>query len=186
VRVYAFDEKYRLQSISEAEQGRYVPPGHWQLTTVAQTVFDGERARVLHHDEMEWASALNPDILSVLLVSPERMSIVNLYEYVQYLNDNRQKTQRYEIALWKKLIYPLATLVMMALALPFAYSQDRMSAVSVKVFTGVMLGILFNMLNGLFSNLGAINSWQPLFAAVTPSVIFLLAAGSMLWWVERR
>jgi lipopolysaccharide export system permease protein len=58
--------------------------------------------------------------------------------------------------------------------------------VSVKVFTGVMLGILFNMLNGLFSNLGAINSWQPLFAAVTPSIIFLLAAGSMLWWVERR
>jgi lipopolysaccharide export system permease protein len=186
VRVYAFDESYRLQSISSAEKGRYVPPGHWQLTNVAQTVFEGERAHVLHHDEMEWASALNPDILSVLLVVPERMSIITLYEYVQYLKDNRQKTQRYEIALWKKLIYPFATLVMMALALPFAYAQDRMSAVSVKVFTGVMLGILFNMLNGLFSNLGAINSWQPLFAAVTPSIMFLLAAGSMLWWVERR
>jgi lipopolysaccharide export system permease protein len=186
VRVFTFDESYHLQSISEAEQGRYVPPGHWQLTNMAQTVFDGERARVLHQDEVAWASALNPDILSVLMVTPDRMSFFTLYDYVQYLGDNRQKSERYEIAIWKKIIYPFATLVMMALALPFAYSHDRMSAVSVKVFAGVMLGVLFNMLNGLFSNLGAINSWQPLFAAVTPTIMFLLAAWSMMWWVERR
>ncbi|MDP1654311.1 MAG: LPS export ABC transporter permease LptG [Rhodocyclaceae bacterium] len=184
--VYAFDEKHRLHSISEAENGRYVPPDHWQLTNVAQTRFEDERAVVLRHDELKWTSALNPDILSVLLVVPDRMSLVNLYQYIRHLSDNQQKTQRYEIALWKKLIYPLATLVMMALALPFAYAHDRMAVVSVKVFIGVMLGILFHMLNGLFSHLGVINSWQPLISAMTPSVIFLLAAGSMLWWVERR
>ncbi len=91
-------------------------------------------------------------------------------------SDNQQKTQRYEIALWKKLIYPLAVLVMMALALPFAYMQDRMGAVSVKVFAGIMLGIAFHMLNGLFSSLGVINSWPPFFSAITPSALFLLAA----------
>jgi len=74
----------------------------------------------------------------------------------------------------------------MVLALPFAYLQDRMGAVSVKVFTGIMLGIGFHMLNGLFSNLGAINSWPPYFSAMTPSALFLLAAAGMLWWVERR
>jgi lipopolysaccharide export system permease protein len=114
------------------------------------------------------------------------MSLVNLYQYIRHLSENKQKTQRYEIALWKKLVYPFATLVMMALALPFAYRHDRMVAVSVQVFAGVMLGILFHMLNGLFSHLGVINSWQPLVAATTPSVIFLLAAASMLWWAERR
>lgn len=186
VRVYAFDEKHRLHSISEAETGRYVPPDHWQLTNVAQTRFEDERAVVLRHDEIKWTSALNPDILSVLLVVPDRMSLVNLFQYIRHLSDNQQKTQRYEIALWKKLIYPLATLVMMALALPFAYAHDRMAVVSVKVFIGVMLGILFHMLNGMFSHLGVINDWRPLVSAVTPSVIFLLAAGSMLWWVERR
>lgn len=186
IRVYAFDEKYHLNSISEAEAGNYVPPDHWRLTNVVQTHFEGERARVARVDEVKWASALNPDILSVLLVVPERMSLVNLYQYIRHLSDNRQKTERYEIALWKKLIYPLATLVMMALALPFAYAHDRMAAVSVKVFAGVMLGILFQMLNGMFSHLGVINSWRPMVAAMTPSIMFLLAAGSMLWWVERR
>jgi lipopolysaccharide export system permease protein len=61
-----------------------------------------------------------------------------------------------------------------------------MAVVSVKVFIGVMLGIFFHMLNGMFSHLGVINSWTPLVSAVTPSVMFLLAAASLLWWVERR
>lgn len=186
VRVYAFDQDYHLRSISEAEQGSYLPPDRWRLTNVVQTLFEGDQASVQRQDAMEWVSALNPNILSVLLVVPERMSLVNLYQYIQHLSDNRQKTQRYEIALWKKLVYPLATLVMMALALPFAYRHDRMTAVSVKVFAGVMLGILFHMLNGMFSHLGVINSWRPFVAAMTPSVMFLLAAGAMLWWVERR
>ncbi|MDO8932438.1 MAG: LPS export ABC transporter permease LptG [Rhodocyclaceae bacterium] len=186
VRIYEFDQKYQLRSISEAETGQFFPPDRWMLANVVQTLFEGESARVAKIPTAEWHSALNPDILSVLMVVPERMSLVTLYLYVRHLSDNQQKTERYEIALWKKFFYPLAVLVMMALALPFAYTHDRMTAVSIKVFAGVMIGITFHMLNGLFSHLGVINSWRPFFAAITPSALFLLAAGGMLWWVERR
>lgn len=186
VKVYTFDSAYRLTQVSEAERGLFTPSGHWQLKNVVQTRFEDGRAYVSKEDEYNWKSALNPDILSVLMVKPDRMSIVNLYQYIRHLSENRQKTERYEIAMWKKIVYPLATLVMMALALPFAYTHDRMTVVSVKVFSGVMLGILFHMLNHLFAHLGVINNWRPLFAAVTPSVMFLLAAGTMLWWAERR
>lgn len=186
IRVYTFDERYRLRAISEAEKGSYLPSGQWRLDNVAQTLFEDEKSRVVRRETVDWRSALNPDILSVLLVQPERMSLVNLYQYIRHLSDNQQKTDRYEIALWKKLIYPLAALVMMALALPFAFIHERTVAVSAKVFAGVMLGIVFHMLNGLFSHLGIINHWTPWIAAVTPSVIFLVAAGALLWWVERR
>lgn len=186
IRIYEFDQQYQLQSISEAESGIYLPPDRWRLVTVVQTIFEGERARINRLEEAEWHSALNPDILSVLMVVPDRMSLVNLYLYIRHLADNQQKTQRYEIALWKKLTYPFAALVMMVLALPFAYMQDRMGAVSIKVFAGVMIGIAFHMLNGLFSSLGVINSWLPLTAAITPSIMFLGGAAAMIWWVERR
>ncbi len=186
VKVYDFDVEHRMRSISEAATGHYAAGSGWQLRKVIQTHFDAAGTRIEEHETLQWQSALNPDILLVLLVVPERMSLVSLYQYIRHLSENNQKTQRYEIAWWKKILYPLATLVMMALALPFALSHDRMSAVSVKVFTGVMLGIFFHMLNGLFSHLGMINSWRPLISAITPSVIFLLAAASMLWWVERR
>jgi lipopolysaccharide export system permease protein len=186
VRIYQFDRNYRLKSISEAKRGRYLPPDRWKLTDVAQTSFDRDRAQVARIPEMEWRSELNPDILTVLMVVPERMSLASLYLYIRHLVENRQSAQRYEIALWKKLIYPAATLVMMFLALPFGYMHDRSGNVSVKVFAGVMLGVAFHLLNGLFSSLGVINSWTPLLAAVTPSLLFLAAAAALLWWLERR
>lgn len=186
VRVFEFDERFQLLSISEAESGRYTKDGAWMLDQVVRTMFMSEAAKVERFDTLAWKSALTPDLLAVLLVVPERMSLINLYLFIRHLSGNQQKTDRYDIAMWKKLVYPLAALVMLALALPFAYMQDRMGAVSIRVFAGIMLGIGFHMLNGLFSSLGVINSWAPFFSAITPSVIFLLAAAGMLWWVERR
>lgn len=186
VRIYEFDEQSALRSISEAEEGAFVRPDHWHLTKVVQTLFEGDRTRVVRKEEMNWQSSVNPEILTVLLVSPEHMSVANLVLYIRHLSENRQTTDRYYIALWKKLVYPLASLVMLALALPFAFLQTRMGGVSVRVFSGIMLGILFHMLNGLFSSLGTINAWPAPLAAVTPSVLFLLTAMGMLWWVERR
>jgi lipopolysaccharide export system permease protein len=153
---------------------------------VVRNVLDGNSSRVEHSDEDVWHSAVTPDLLAVLMVSPERMSLLSLLNYTEHLSENRQKSERYQIALWKKLIYPLAALVMVALALPFGYSHNRVGGVSLKIFAGVMLGILFYALNGLFSNLGVINAWPPFASAVAPSAMFLLMAIGMLWWVERR
>jgi lipopolysaccharide export system permease protein len=186
VRIYEFDDRHQLLSISEADSGVHVSTNHWQLDNVVRTVFGSDRVSVERVDSFEWRSALSPDILTVLMVAPARMTIVNLYLYINHLSENQQKTQRYEIAMWKKLIYPAAALVMMALALPFGYLHDRQGNVSVKVFLGIMLGITFHLLNGLFSSLGVINVWPPAVAALTPSVLFLIAAAAMTWWVERR
>lgn len=186
VRIYDFNDRHQLLTISEAESGAYLSADHWQLGNVVRTVFDGDRIRIERVDQFEWRSALTPDILTVLMVAPARMTIVNLYLYINHLAENQQKTERYEIAMWKKLVYPAAALVMMALALPFGYLHDRQGNVSVKVFFGIMLGITFHLLNGLFSSLGVINAWPPAVAALTPSMLFLLAAAAMTWWVERR
>ena len=186
VRIYDFDENAKLRSVTDAVEGVYVPPASWRLSGVVRTVLHGEQSEVVKLPDMDWRSALNPDILSVLMVSPERMSLLHLSAYTKHLAENSQKTQRYDIALWKKVIYPLAALVMVALALPFGYTHNRVSGVSLKIFSGVMIGVLFHMLNGLFSNLGAINSWSPIISAMAPSAIFMLAAIGMIGWVERR
>lgn len=186
IRIYEFDAQAQLVSVSEASEGEYLPPASWRLKNVVRTELDGNKGRVSTQAETIWKSALNPDILSVLLVRPESMSLLHLTSYLKHLRDNKQKTERYEIALWKKLVYPLAALVMIALALPFGYTHNRVAGVSLKIFAGVMIGIFFHMLNGLFSNLGAINSWPPLTSAAAPSLMFMVAAAAMLWWVERR
>jgi lipopolysaccharide export system permease protein len=186
VRIYEFDSEYRLVSISSAESGAFSGKGVWHLRNVVRTRFLGGGADVDQLDQMDWVSALTPDILSVLFVMPERMSAWNLYQYSRHLSENRQRTERYEIAMWKKLVYPFAVLVMMALALPFAYIHTRSGSVGVKVFSGIMLGIFFHMLNSLFSHLGLLQNWSPPVSALLPSMVFLFAAAMMMWWTERR
>jgi lipopolysaccharide export system permease protein len=185
VLIYEFDAAYRLRQMTEAERAEYAGDGRWRLLGVSQTLFSPAGPRTARHAEAEWRSAVNPDLLNVLIVVPERMSAWKLYKYLQHLADNRQKTERYEIALWKKLFYPLATLVMMALALPFAYMHARSGMVGIKVFLGIMLGILFHMLNSLFSHVGLLKEWPPIAAAAVPSLLFLATAMLMMFWIER-
>jgi lipopolysaccharide export system permease protein len=185
LRIFEFDADYRLKKMTTAERAEYRTKGVWDLVNVVQTSFN-PAPQTLRHAQSEWHSAVSPDLLDALIVKPERMSAWALHKYTQHLAGNRQKTERYEIALWKKLFYPLATLVMMALALPFAYMQARAGMVGVKVFLGIMLGIFFHMLNSLFSHIGLLQQWPPFAAAVIPSLAFLLSAVLMMWWVERR
>jgi lipopolysaccharide export system permease protein len=131
-------------------------------------------------------SEITPEIMAVLVAEPSKMSAVDLALFSRHLEENKQRSERYEIALWTKLLYPLAVFVMMALALPFAYLQSRSGGISLKIFIGIMIGVSFHLLNNLFSHIGLLNTWPPLATALTPSAVFLLAAIAALWWVERH
>lgn len=186
VRIYEFDDQMHLRSISEAAAGEHLNGSTWRLNDVQQTEFTADGARVEQLGTIEWKTVITPDMLAVLLVRPEKMSAWALYQYTRHLAKNHQRTERYEIALWKKLVYPFAALVMMGLALPFAYILVRAGGVGAKLFAGIMLGVLFHFLNTLFSHIGVLQGWPPFLSATMPSAIFLMIAMGMMWWVERR
>lgn len=199
LRVYEFDPQFRLRALLLAAEGRYTSDGQWLLTDVVETQLEPEAAARLTAtpetgvaqanrvkiDQKIWNSGLDPSIVSVLLVQPERMSALDLLHYVEHLRDNRQQVNRYEIALWKKIIYPFAALVMLALALPFGYLQTRSGGIALKVFSGIMLGVAFHFLNGLASHLGLLNTWPAWIAALVPSALALALALALLAWVDR-
>ncbi|ADE12634.1 LPS export ABC transporter permease LptG [Sideroxydans lithotrophicus] len=186
VSIYEFDATYHLRSITSAEHASYLDEDRWQLDGVRQTLFSKQGATTDNRPRAEWHTSLNPDILSVLLVVPEQMSAWNLYQYTMHLRENHQKTSRYEIAMWNKLVYPLAVLVMMLLALPFSAYQRREGGISGKIFMGIVLGLSFHFVGRLFANVGALNDWSPLLSATAMSWLFLALAMGMLWRTERR
>lgn len=186
VRLYTFDEGYRLRSISLAARAEYEGNRRWRLLDVVQTTFEGGKTSVQRIAEFNWQSMLDPALLTVLLVKPDKMSAWSLYSFSQHLKENHQKALRYEIALWTKLVYPIAVLVMMLLALPFANFQRRQGGVGAKIFAGIMLGLGFHFMNRLFGHLGLLNDWPPFFSAIAPTLMFLSVAIAMTWWQERR
>lgn len=186
ISIYEFDDSYHLRAITIAKRASFVATNRWQLEDVKQTRFEKQGTTTNNQPVLEWRSVLDPEMLSVLLVVPEQMSAWNLYQYVQHLRDNHQKTARYEIAMWTKLAYPFVVLIMLLLALPFAAYHRREEGVSVKIFLGIVLGLSFHFVGRLFANLGALNEWQPLMSAIAMPVLFLSLAAGMLWWTERR
>ena len=184
--IYNFDETFHLQTIVSAKRASYVQPGKWLLGEVLQTRFDKSGVTTLAAPSQDWQSSLTPGILSVMLVVPEQMSAYDLYKYAKHLKENKQQSARYEIAMWNKLIYPFALLVMMVLALPFASYQRRAGGVSVMVFMGIVLGLVFHFTGRLLASLGALNDWQPMVSATAMTGLFLVIGVVMLWWVERR
>jgi lipopolysaccharide export system permease protein len=186
IKVYVLDDKSQVLSVSVAERAEYAGEGSWNLTGVMRTRLLGDRTVVESFPQLQFHSSLTPAMFNVGMVVPERMAIANLYQYVQHLRENRQRTGRYEVAYWKKLIYPFAALVMIGLALPFCLGSQRAGNVSARVMLGVMLGMGFYLLNGLSSNLGVINGWPALPTAAAPSLLFLALAIFMLRAVDRR
>lgn len=186
LRIYEFDESFRLASISRAGKGAYEGANRWTLSEVEVTRFDGESALLERKPSVAWTSVLTPDILSVLKIVPERMSVLNLTAYIEHLRENRQKTTRYEIALWQKVLYPVAAIVMMILAIPFAIQSQRTGGTGGRIVLGILLGLGFHFAGRLFSHVGLLNDWPAAFSAGMPTLIFLAIAAGGLSHAERR
>jgi lipopolysaccharide export system permease protein len=196
IRMYEFDEHRYLLVIREAEQGSYDEGGFWNLKNVTETRVLEEvkpnpldtsyRAVSTFFAEQRLKSEVTPEILSVLLISPDKMSIMSLNKFIGHLEENKQDNKSYRLALWKKIVYPFTILVMLCLALPFGYLNARSGGISLKVFGGIILGMSFILFNTLFSHIGLLGEWPAVFTAILPLGMYLLIAIFGLFWVARR
>jgi len=186
VRLYQFDDQLRLKTMRVAESGSFIGSGAWTLVDVTTTELGPEEAKLTRQDSWTWDTVLRPSLLTVFQVAPEKLELGTLWDNMRILGAGTQKTSRFEIAFWNKLFFPAAVLVMMVLALPFAYFQRRAGGVGFRIFVGTMLGLAFFLVGRLFSNLGVLNDWSPLFSAVFPLAMFVAVTAVLLWWLERR
>jgi lipopolysaccharide export system permease protein len=200
-----------MRSLITAANATFSGNSTWRLNDVTETLFSNSRALPVPGTpapagqtiqstfgqetasvstrkvaNLDLVSEITPKILSVSRSDPERMSANELAVYTRHLAENRQETERFKIAFWKKLIDPLSIFVLMALALPFGYLHTRSGAVSLKIFIGIMIGVSFLLINSLFSHVGMLSTWPAFVTAAAPSLLFLLLAIVALRWVERH
>ena len=126
-------------------------------------------------------------MVAAAVLKPDRMATIDLFQYVRHLEANGQAAQRYEIEFWRKVFYPLSCLVMVVLALPFAYLHFRAGGITGYMFGGVMAGISFFLLNNVFGFVGNLQNWSPWITAAAPGLIYsLLSLAAFGWLVLRR
>ena len=173
VRVFEFDDNGRLRSLVFAKTGGYrEEPQRWRLEQIVQTLIDKDSAVSRTARAAYWRTDVTTDILSVYLIRPDQLSAFQLYRYIDHLQDNGQETEAYELAFWTKIITPLATAVMVILAIPFVFRHVRSGGFGRSLFIGIMLGLSFFVLDKGFGLIVQIYDIWPLLGALLPTVLF--------------
>jgi lipopolysaccharide export system permease protein len=192
LRIFEFDNQGYLVSMTQSDAARFGEHGDWLLTQVDRAEFtssDTQEPRVdrARTDTFRWPTQISAEMVSAAVLRPERMGTIDLFEYIGHLQANGQSALKYEIQFWKKVFYPLSCLVMVVLALPFAYLHFRSGSVASYVFGGVMAGISFVLLNNVLGDLGALQGWRPWFTAALPGLIYsVISLTAFSWLVIRR
>lgn len=187
LRLFEFDATGRLVQRLSAPRAQVDRTGLWTLedAELLQWPADGEPARTTQHARYEWPSTLGELVVAAAMLPAETMTTVDLWRYSSHLADQEQAAQRHQLQFWKRAFYPLACLVMVALALPFAYLQSRAGGVSLKVFGGIMLGISFVLLNNVAGHIGVLSDLTPWVVSAAPGLVYLLLSLAAFAWLVR-
>ena len=112
----------------------------------------------------------------------KQSSEMNYEELRRYIDDLQQSgfdTVRLKVQLQKKIAFPLITLVMAVLAIPFSASGRRGGAL-MGVAVALAIAVVYWMTAGLFEAMGNANQLPAMLAAWAPDFIFALAGGYLL------
>ncbi|PSJ79741.1 LPS export ABC transporter permease LptG [Neisseria iguanae] len=186
VKVWQHNEQYELVQVVEAEAAVLNTDGSWQLKNVRHSMIYNDHIEVKTEAEQRWETAINSKLMDVLLVDPDQMSVSELTTYIAHLKDNHQQTQAYSIAWWRKVMYPIAALVMVLVAYAFTPQTTRHGNIGLKLFGGICLGLAFHFAGRLFGFTSQLYGVPPFLAGTLPTVIFAIGAVYLIGKHEKR
>lgn len=194
IKIYDFNKNSRLISVTSAEQGNFSSLrtstgvlNSWSLESPEiLSINEKSEVKLTKFSELNISTKLSLKTIEALTIKPEKMSATELYSFINYLNLGNQKTNRYEIAYWKKVFYPFLLWIMILIALPAAYIHSRKGSVGFKIFLGMIVGITFHIGNSLFSHLGLLNTWPPITVAIIPSFLALIFGIFVFSWAKKN
>jgi LPS export ABC transporter permease LptG len=109
----------------------------------------------------------------------QEMSFGELDRYIRDLRQSGFDTKQLSVQLNRKLAFPLITLVMAGLAVPFALSMGKRGSLT-GIAAAIGLAVGYWLIASTFEALGDVNMLPSMLAAWTPDVLFALAGGYLL------
>ena len=176
----SFTQDRRLSTMLVAERATHAGD-HWMLEQVQLTQLDAEQTRVEETTLRRWDTAITPQLLTLDVVAPETLPILQLWPYAQYLKQQGMVYVDIELAFWRKVLQPLATLGLVLVAMSFIFGPLREGTMGARVFIGVIVGVVFRISQDFFGPASLIFGYDPLVAAVVPISVCWIGGLWLLW-----
>ena len=178
---YRFDNERHMLSASFARRAEF-DTDHWQLSDVSTTLFHEKNTEVVSTPVERWDVALSPQLLNTVVMTPDSLSISGLWSYIHYLADQGLNNGRYWLAFWVKVLQPLVTAALVLMAISFIFGPLRSVTLGQRVFTGVLVGFTFRIVQDLLGPSSLVFGFPPLFSVLLPAGVCALAG---LWLLRR-
>jgi len=181
--VFEFDPAtFTLQRRIFASSARWDPrvnnwvfDNGWERTFSGETIASYKPFTVSTFPEIKE----QPTYFKKEYVPSQEMSYNELSAYIEDLKESGFDTKRLVVQLYKKIAYPLITLVMAILAIPFALSMGKQGSLT-GIAVAISLAITYWVVALIFESLGNVNTLPALLAAWTPDLLFGIAGAYLL------
>ncbi|OAH97974.1 LPS export ABC transporter permease LptG [Methylomonas methanica] len=176
VRIYDVDEAHKLSRITQAEHAQFLGDKQWRLESVKQSEINRQQIFAGTQAEQAWKSSIDSDLLKVAVVKSDNLSLYDLFMYIDFLKQNNQKSQIYELAFWSRLINPFVTFVMLMVSAPFVIGIGRGTSTGARIMMGIVIGMTFNIFDRIAGHVGLVYDMNPMLMAMLPSALVFFGA----------
>jgi LPS export ABC transporter permease LptG/LPS export ABC transporter permease LptF len=147
----------------------------WQRTFAGETIATYQPFTVAAFPEIRE----QPSYFKKEYIPSQEMNYSELSSYIADLKQSGFETKRLSVQLNKKIAYPLITLVMAILAIPFALSMGKKGSLT-GIATAICLAIIYSVVALIFESLGNVNILPAVLAAWTPDLLFGITGAYLL------
>ena len=179
VTIFDIDAQRHLQSVLFARRALYQGDS-WLFEDVRETRFHPDRLERIEQHKRIWQTELSPQLLNVLVLKPQDLSISGLWRYVEFLRLQGSSAGEYELAFWNKILQPLAIVSLILVAASIIFGPLRQATMGFRVFVGVLIGVVFRMSQDMLGPASLVFGFAPIVASAAPIVLSLLAGAAIL------
>lgn len=166
---YEFNAQRQLRAVYSADK-LILQDKTWQLRHVKKTLFSPLQTNSESFDSLPWAVKLDTELFNDI-IEPSEMSLKKLAQFSHYLKQNGLQASTYEYAFWQRILQPLVNLMMVLIAIPFAFSASSRHQSGMPMMMGVLLGITFFIADAFLEQVCIVYQLPAWCAALLPLLI---------------
>lgn len=172
---YQFDDRHRLRAAYFAKK-LILKNEKWVMYDAVKTTFYADRAKSETLENGPFGLNFNANLLGMGLVDASEMSLTKLHRYTQFLEQNGLQANTYQYEFWQRVLQPLASIIMVFLALPFVLSTFNNTSLGWRMLIAILVGFAFFILKACLGQLSVVYQIPPFLAAAFPLLLFSVFA----------
>ncbi len=172
ISVYTYDNN-QLSSVNYIQSAIF-SNGKWSLQEIIKINLNEEPITKERISNMQSDELIDIKLIDIKTDKPYSLTLRDVVRNIEYLERNNLDASIQEKIFWDKILKPIATVLMLFLAMPYIFGRLRSTNTSKRIVIGLFIGIIFFIISSILPNLGLIIGIHPLISAILPLVVFAI------------